>query len=214
MSESLFIDRPYDVIPGGRHFPGYLTPKRQAALLADIKTIVREAPLYRPSMPRTGKTFSVQMTNCGPLGWVSDKDGGYRYQPTHPVTGSPWPAIPEALLAIWINLAPDTPLPEAALINFYAPDTKLGLHRDEDEDDFDVPVVSLSLGDTARFRIGGLERRDKTQSVRLSSGDAFLLAGPARLAYHGVDKIFAGTSDLLTSCGRINVTMRRVTRSV
>lgn len=214
MSESLFIDPPYDVIPGGRHFPGYLTPKRQAALLADIRTIVRRAPLYRPSMPRTGKTFSVQMTNCGSLGWVSDKENGYRYQPTHPVTGSPWPAIPEALLAIWIDLAPGTPPPEAALINFYEPDTKLGLHRDEDEDDFDVPVVSLSLGDAARFRIGGLERRDRTQSVRLSSGDAFLLAGPARLAYHGVDKIFAGTSDLLTSGGRINVTMRRVTRSV
>lgn len=214
MSESLFIEPPYDVIPGGRHFPGYLSRKRQADLLRDIRTIVHRAPLYRPCMPRTGKTFSVQMTNCGSLGWVSDKDGGYRYQPTHPVTGSPWPAIPEPLLAIWADLAPDTPLPEAALINFYQPDAKLGLHRDEDEDDFGVPVVSLSLGDAARFRIGGLERRDKTQSVRLSSGDAFLLAGPARLAYHGVDKIFAGTSDLLTSSGRINVTMRRVTRSV
>ena len=212
MMESLFQDSHYDVGSGARHYPGYLNPDRQSALLSDIRAVVTQAPLYRPAMPRSGKLFSVQMTNCGSLGWVSDKTNGYRYQATHPMTGRAWPPIPDALLDIWADLAPGSPEPEAALINFYEPDARLGLHRDEDEEDFNVPVISLSLGDEARFRIGGSERRDKTRSLRLLSGDAFVLAGPARLAYHGIDKVFAGTSQLLASGGRINITMRRVTK--
>jgi len=206
----LFQETAYEVVPGARHYPGYLEPDRQAQLLAEIRLAVRSAPLYRPAMPRTGKAFSVQMTNCGALGWVSDKSGGYRYQDTHPVTGQAWPPMPDSLVEIWRDLAPDAAPPEAALINFYDPTARLGLHRDEDEEDFSAPVISLSLGDSARFRIGGVERGGKTRSVRLASGDAFVLAGPARLAHHGIDRIFAGTSDLLSAGGRINITMRRV----
>ena len=212
MADLLFRETPYEVSTGARHYPGYLSPQRQSELLADLRTVIKQAPLYRPAMPRSGKLFSVQMSNCGRLGWVSDKVGGYRYQKTHPVTGLEWPPMPKALIDIWRDLAPNSPLPEAALINFYEPSARLGLHRDEDEMDLQAPVVSLSLGDGARFRVGGMERRDKTQSVRLDSGDGFVLAGPARLAYHGVDKIFARTSGLLSTAGRINITMRRVNK--
>lgn len=212
MVGSLFQDTPYDVIPGARHFPGYLPAEHQAALLGEIRAVVKQAPLYHPEMPRSGRRFSVRMTNCGPLGWVSDKQNGYRYQDMHPVTGKPWPDMPDLLRNVWAELAPNSAPPEAALINFYDAAARLGLHRDEDENDPDAPVVSLSLGDDARFRVGGLQRTDKTRSVRLSSGDAFVLGGPARLAFHGVDKIFEGTSPLLASGGRINITMRRVTK--
>lgn len=212
MAESLFQDPPYDVISGARHYPGYLNEQRQVSLLAEIRAVVKQAPFYHPEMPRSGKRFSVRMTNCGPLGWVSDKLNGYRYQDMHPVTGKPWPDMPALLRDVWADLAPDTAPPEAALINFYDSAARLGLHRDEDEDAPDAPVVSLSLGDDARFRVGGLQRSDKTRSVRLSSGDAFVLGGPARLAFHGVDKIFEGTSPLLAAGGRINITMRRVNR--
>jgi len=212
MAELLFHDPPYDVTPGARHYPGYLSAERQDALLAEIRAVVKQAPFYHPEMPRTGKRFSVRMTNCGPLGWVSDKQNGYRYQDRHPVTGKPWPEMPALLRDVWADLAPDAAPPEAALINFYDSAARLGLHRDEDEDAPEAPVVSLSLGDDARFRVGGLQRSDRTRSVRLSSGDAFVLGGPARLAFHGVDKIFASTSPLLASGGRINITMRRVSR--
>lgn len=212
MAGPLFQDVPYDVIPGARHYPGYLPEERQATLLTEIRAIVKQAPFYHPEMPRSGKRFSVRMTNCGTLGWVSDKQNGYRYQDRHPVTGKPWPDMPAVLRDVWAELAPETAPAEAALINFYDVDARLGLHRDEDEDAPDAPVVSLSLGDDARFRVGGLQRSDKTRSVRLCSGDAFVLGGAARLAFHGVDKIFSGTSPLLVSGGRINITMRRVSR--
>lgn len=192
--------------------PGYLTPETQTELLAELREALRAAPLFTPTMPRTGKPFSVRMSNLGPLGWVSDKDGGYRYQPTHPETGAPWPAIPAALLKAWDDLGFYPLPPEACLINWYAPDARMGLHQDRDEEDFDAPVVSLSLGDTALFRIGGLKRSDPTCSFRLASGDAMALAGASRLAFHGVDRIFEGTSSLLPKGGRINLTLRRVTR--
>ena len=162
-------------------------------------------------MPRTGKPFSVRMTNFGPLGWVSDRDGGYRYQETHPVTGEAWPAIPAVLLDCWREVGGYALPPEACLMNWYAPGTRMGLHQDRDEQDFAAPVVSLSLGDTALFRIGGLKRSDPTRSFRLASGDAVAFGGPSRLAFHGVDRIFPGTSGLLPQGGRINLTLRRVT---
>jgi alkylated DNA repair protein (DNA oxidative demethylase) len=196
---------------GFRLLPGRLDRAAQEALRDAIRAIVAEAPLYRPVMPRTGKPFSVRMTNCGPLGWVSDQ-AGYRYQATHPVTGRPWPAIPAVLLALWEELADYPHPPEACLVNFYAPDARMGLHQDADEAEFAAPVLSVSLGDTCLFRIGGHDRRDATRSVRLASGDVVLLGGAARLAYHGVDRIYAGTSTLLAQDGRINLTLRRVTR--
>lgn len=191
--------------------PGYLSPADQDSLLAAIRAVVEAAPLFTPVMPRTGKPFSVRMSNCGTLGWVSDRDG-YRYQPTHPATGTPWPPIPDLLLRAWLDLSGYPHPPQACLINFYDAGAKMGLHQDRDEEDFDAPVVSLSLGDTAIFRIGGAKRRDPTRSFRLASGDALVLGGEARLAFHGVDRIIAGSSNLLTDGGRINLTLRRVTK--
>jgi len=162
-------------------------------------------------MPRTGKPFSVRMTNLGSLGWVSDKARGYRYQATHPATGEPWPAIPPAVLAIWDAVANHAAPPEACLVNYYAADAKMGLHQDRDEADFSAPVVSISLGDTCRFRIGGTSRSDPTRGLDLTSGDVLVFGGPARLAFHGVDRILAGTSTLLPKGGRLNLTLRRVT---
>jgi alkylated DNA repair protein (DNA oxidative demethylase) len=189
--------------------PGYLDRAAQEALLAAVRDAIRQAPLFTPTMPRSGKPFSVRMTNCGPLGWVSDA-GGYRYQPTHPDTGRPWPSMPDLALRAWHDLAGYGPPPEACLINVYAPTARMGLHQDRDEQDFSAPVLSLSLGDTCLFRIGGTSRGDPTRSFRLASGDAIVLGGPARLAFHGVDRIMPGTSTLLPEGGRINLTLRRV----
>jgi alkylated DNA repair protein (DNA oxidative demethylase) len=191
--------------------PARLDRPAQEALLADIRAVVAAAPLFTPTMPRTGKPFSVRMTNCGPLGWVSDREG-YRYQAAHPETGAPWPPIPAALLALWAELAGYSHPPEACLVNWYEPTAKMGLHQDRDEEDFGAPVLSVSLGDSCRFRIGGAERRGPTRSFALASGDVMLLAGESRLAFHGVDRILPGTSTLLDRPGRINLTLRRVTR--
>lgn len=196
---------------GIRYSPDYLDEIRQRALVEIIRDIVAQAPLYVPVMPRTGVAMSVRMTNCGSLGWVTDKDRGYRYQPTHPVTGMPWPAIPETLLDIWRDLADYSKPPEACLINFYEDDARMGLHQDRDETDFAAPVVSLSLGNTCLFRIGGTSRKDRTQSLKLKSGDAIVLGGEGRLCFHGVDRIYPATSTLLRNGGRINLTLRRVT---
>jgi len=189
--------------------PGYLDRAGQEALLAVVREAIAQAPLFTPTMPRSGKPFSVRMTNCGPLGWVSDA-GGYRYQATHPQTGRPWPPMPDLALRAWHELAGYRPPPEACLINVYAPAARMGLHQDRDEDDFSAPVLSLSLGDSCLFRIGGTERSAPTRSFRLASGDAVVLGGTARLAFHGVDRIMPGTSTLLPEGGRINLTLRRV----
>jgi DNA oxidative demethylase len=198
-------------IAGLRLYPGYLDRNGQAGLLAAVQSILAGAPLFTPRMPKSGRPFSVRMSNCGTLGWVSD-ERGYRYQPTHPETGGPWPPIPDILLAMWNELAAYPHTPQACLVNFYGPDAKMGLHQDRDEQDFDAPVVSVSLGDSCRFRVGGLSRSDTTRSFRLDSGDALVLGGTARLAFHGVDRVHPGTSTLLAGGGRINLTLRRVTR--
>lgn len=197
---------------GVRHLPGVFDAARQRTLLDEIREVVRQAPLFTPRMPRTGKAFSVRMTNCGSLGWVSDAAGGYRYQATHPETGLPWPPVPPSLLDLWRAEAAYPAPPEACLVNFYADGAKMGSHQDRDEQVFDAPVVSVSLGDDATFHVGGLKRSDPKSRVRLRSGDVLLLAGDSRLAYHGIDKVFAGTSTLLKDGGRINLTLRRVTR--
>lgn len=192
---------------GFRLAPAALDAAAQAALLAQVLEKAATAPFYRPVTPG-GKPMSVEMTNFGPLGWVTDAKG-YRYQPTHPVTGQPWPDIPEVLLRLWAELAdPEIP-PDACLVNLYREGAKMGLHQDRDEADFNLPVLSVSLGDTAIFRIGGTSRRDPTTSVRLASGDVCLLAGAARLAHHGIDRIIAGSSRLVPGGGRINLTLRR-----
>ncbi len=193
-------------------YPEALSPEDQRALVEDLRAVAAAAPFYTPVMPRTGTPFSVRMTNCGPLGWVSDKDG-YRYQATHPVTAEPWPQMPARLCAVWERLADWPAPPEAGLVNLYGPKAKMGLHIDADEDEPHAPVVSISLGDTALYRMGGAARRDPTRSLKLASGAVVVMGGAARQFYHGVDRIYPGTSGLLRDGGRLNVTLRRVTRS-
>jgi alkylated DNA repair protein (DNA oxidative demethylase) len=200
-----------DASRGFFHLPGFLGPERQEALVALLFDLVSRAPFFTPVMPRSGRPFSVVMTNLGSLGWVSDRRG-YRYQPHHPATGEPWPAIPEEILAVWREVAGYPHLPEACLVNYYRPGARMGLHRDVDEEDFAAPVVSISLGDSALFRIGGNERQGPTRSLILASGDVAVLAGEARLAYHGIDRVMAGTSRLVEGGGRLNLTLRRVRR--
>ncbi len=201
------------VLPKGvRHIPGYLDRDAQEALVEDIRKVVQAAPLYTPVMPRTGKEMSVRMTNCGSLGWVTDKERGYRYQPTHPVTGEPWPPTPDALLRLWQEVAGYPHPPEACLVNFYIDAAKMGLHQDRDEVDLAAPVLSVSLGDDCLFRVGQTSRDGQTKSFRLRSGDLVVLGGEGRLAFHGVDRIYPATSTLLKNGGRINLTLRRVTR--
>ena len=199
------------VLPKGVHFiPGFLDPQQQAALLDEIREIIALAPLYRATMPKTGKPLSVRMSNCGELGWVCDKDGGYRYQEKHPVMGRAWPPMPQSLLNIWQNISNYKLPPQACLINFYDENARMGMHQDKDEQDFNAPVVSLSLGDSCLFRIGSTTRGGRTSSFKLQSGDAIVLGGDSRLAFHGVDKIYPDTSILLKNGGRVNLTLRRV----
>jgi DNA oxidative demethylase len=193
------------------HIPSYLTCIEQEALRDELREALEHAPLFTPTMPRTGKPFSVRMTNFGSLGWVSDREG-YRYQPHHPVTGKAWSPIPDLALKAWDDLSGYCRPPEACLMNYYESSARMGLHQDRDEQDLDAPVVSLSLGDDALFRIGGLKRNSPTRSIRLQSGDAFVFGGPARLVFHGIDRLYQGTSALLPHGGRINLTLRRVTR--
>lgn len=200
------------VLSGFGLWPGRLDAAAQAALLAEVLQAAEEAPFYRPVTPG-GRPMSVEMTNLGPLGWVTDRAGGYRYQPTHPVTGLPWPAIPPVLLDLWAELAdPDRP-PDACLVNLYREGARMGLHQDRDEADHTAPVLSVSLGDTAIFRIGPApengESGGATRTVRLASGDVCALAGEARLARHGVDRLLSGSSRLIPGGGRINLTLRR-----
>jgi DNA oxidative demethylase len=195
-----------------QYYPQRMDAGAQRALLAEIRRIVALAPLYTPAMPRSGTPMSVRMTNAGPLGWVTDKERGYRYQATHPVTGEPWPAIPPILRDLWDELGGYPRPPEACLINYYAGAAKMGLHQDRDEEDFTAPVVSVSLGDTGIFRVGGTTRKAPTQKFELKSGDVFVLGGADRLSFHGIDRVLPGTSDLLPEGGRFNLTLRRVTK--
>jgi DNA oxidative demethylase len=193
---------------------GWLDLSAQRALLEEIAAVLDEAPPFRPSMPQSGRPFSVKMSNAGPLGWVSDRDG-YRYQPAHPETGRPWPSIPAGVLKIWYDLAGYPAPPEACLINLYDAASRMGLHQDRDEAALDAPVISISLGSTARFRVGRT-RSGPTQSLALESGDVLVLGGRSRLAFHGIDRVLPGTSPLPAlpaGAERINLTLRRVTLS-
>ena len=205
---------------GLRLLPGWFDLAAQRRLLAEITAVIEAAPPFRPTMPKSGQAMSVRMANAGPLGWLTDR-AGYRYQATHPETGEPWPPIPPLALDLWRAQANYPADPEACLVNLYDANARMGLHRDADEAARDAPVVSISLGDTALFRIGGPERSDPTRSVRLASGDVVILAGAARDCLHGIDRVIANTSRLpdafpaaLRDLGirRINLTLRRVTQ--
>jgi alkylated DNA repair protein (DNA oxidative demethylase) len=191
---------------GFRFWPGALSASGQADLLAEVLAATAAAPFYRPVTPG-GRPFSVEMTGLGPLGWVSDR-AGYRYQPTHPVTGAPWPPMPARLTDLWRALTGWPEPPDACLVNRYRGPAKMGLHQDLDERDYAAPVLSVSLGDTAVFRIGPAGG-GPTRSLRLASGDVCALTGPARLARHGIDRVIAGSSSLVPGGGRINLTLRR-----
>jgi alkylated DNA repair protein (DNA oxidative demethylase) len=196
---------------GVEYHRGLLDRATQEALASDVLRVVEQAPFYTPIMPKTGAAMSVQQTNLGPLGWVTDQARGYRYEPAHPETGHAWPAIPQALLDLWEELTAWPAPPQACLVNFYGPGAKMGLHVDSDEVAKDAPVLSVSLGDSAIFRVGGPTRKHPTQAMTLHSGDVVVLGGEARRYYHGVDRILAGSSRLIPGGGRINLTLRRVT---
>lgn len=196
------------IAPGVMLWREYFPPIAQKALLDDVLARLEEAPLYRPVMPKTAKPFSVEESNFGRLGWVSDK-AGYRYQPLHPVTARPWPAIPPVLLDLWRNLA-DSPPPDCCLLNLYRKGARMGLHQDRDEKDLAAPVIGVSLGDEALFRIGGPTKGGPTSSVRLASGDVILFGGVARLAWHGIDRVVTGSSRLVPGGGRLSLTLRKV----
>ncbi|WP_421789529.1 alpha-ketoglutarate-dependent dioxygenase AlkB [Hyphobacterium sp.] len=196
---------------GFRFLPGYFDRAQQAGLIDAVIRAAQIAPFFKPRMPRTGQPLSVDMTNFGPLGWVTDKEKGYRYEETHPETGAPWPDPPALLTQLWQEVS-NYPAPfEACLVNHYSENAKMGLHIDWDEEATDAAVVSVSLGDKARFRLGGPTRKGKTHSLELSSGDVVVLGGESRRCYHGVDRIYRGTSTLVPMGGRLNLTMRRVT---
>ena len=195
---------------GFTHHPLYFSADEQASLIEAVKAGVVQAPFFQPTMPRTGNPLSVVMSNFGSLGWVTDKDGGYRYEPHHPKTGNPWPDLPPLLQTLWEDVSDWSMPPEACLINWYREGSKMGLHVDQDEYEMNAPVVSVSLGDTATFRIGGTKRGGKTESLKLYSGDVVVLAGEARRCYHGVSRIDYGQSALVPRGGRINLTMRFV----
>jgi alkylated DNA repair protein (DNA oxidative demethylase) len=186
---------------------GYLDPSAQAAMAADVAAVAAAAPFFAPLTP-WGRPMSVQMTSAGRYGWFTDRRG-YRYIDRHP-DGTPWPPIPESVLAVWRALVSQARVPDCCLVNLYGPKAKMGMHRDADEKDFSWPVLSISLGDSALFRMGGRERGDPTTSVLLDSGDVVVFGGAARLAYHGIDRIRAGSSTLLPGGGRINLTCRVV----
>ncbi len=201
--------------PGVVLFRGFFDSSTQQRLAAEIADIIARAPLFTPRMPKTGAPMSVRMTNCGPRGWLSDQQRGYRYEARHPETGEPWPPMPAVLLEAWDRLTGFPKPPEACLVNVYDADARMGLHQDRDEADFSAPILSLSLGADCRFRIGGAKRGGKTLSCVLSSGDALVLGGESRLAFHGVDRVLPTLAPfpapLPAGAARINLTLRRVT---
>lgn len=205
MNRPVFRETPTG-LPGFRLWPGALDAAAQQALLDQVLAAAEDAPFYRPVTPG-GRPFSVEMTGLGPLAWVSDR-AGYRYQAAHPVTGRPWPTMPRILVDLWDELTGWPVPPDACLVNLYRGDAKMGLHQDRDEADLAAPVLSVSLGDTAVFRIGAAEG-GRTHSLKLASGDVCALTGPARLARHGIDRLLAGSSQLVPGGGRINLTLRR-----
>ncbi|MDE9450198.1 alpha-ketoglutarate-dependent dioxygenase AlkB [Aliiroseovarius sp. Z3] len=194
-------------LAGAKLFKGMLDRTAQETLVEALRDVASAAPFFHPET-RWGKKMSVRMTSAGRLGWVSDRRG-YRYEPRHS-SGAAWPEIPDLVLAVWRAVSGTGRRPDCCLVNYYGKGARMGLHQDRDEGDFSYPVVSISIGDDALFRIGGTERQGPTQSAWLASGDVLVLDGPSRLAYHGIDRLRFGSSDLLRDRGRINLTLRVV----
>ena len=186
---------------------GAIGVEGQRRLMESLQSVAAAAPPFSPRTPRGGR-MSVRMTSAGRVGWYAD-GRGYRYEARHP-DGAAWPAIPEPVLSIWRTYGSDVRDPDCCLVNFYGKDARMGMHRDADEHDFSWPVVSVSLGDSALFRIGNLERGGSTESVWLESGDIVVMGGAARLVFHGIDRIRYGSSAISPGGGRVNVTLRVV----
>lgn len=199
--------QPAEIVMGFNIFREALDRAAQQALVDDLRGVAAAAPMFSPMTPY-GRPMRVRMTSAGRYGWYSDRSG-YRYERQHP-DGQPWPDIPPSVLDIWRRFAGEGRDPDCCLVNYYGEGARMGLHQDRDEADFGWPVVSVSLGDEALFRMGGTARGDKTASVWLKSGDVVVMGGEARLAYHGVDRIRFGSSTLLNGGGRINLTLRVV----
>lgn len=203
------------MFPEGFHLrPSYLDLAAQRELVDVLGDVLADAPLFEQRMPRTGVPLSVRMSNAGTHGWVTDRERGYRHQPTHPITGRLWPLIPRQLVSLWHELTGEVAAPNQCLINYYDAGAKLGLHQDRGDGSEAAPVLSVSLGDDATFVVGGLTRAEPKAKVTLHSGDVLWFGGAARLVFHGVPRIFAGTSTLLRAIGlptgRLNVTLRRI----
>ena len=192
---------------GFQIYKSLLSAEEQTKILEDIRAVIRTAPMFSPTTA-WGKPMSVQMSSAGRYGWYSDRNG-YRYELSHP-NGSPWPDIPQSVLDVWNVMSKVERSPDCCLINHYREKARMGLHQDNDEQDFSLPVVSISLGDEGLFRVGGTNRKDKTESIWLSSGDVCVMGGSARLSYHGIDRIRFGSSNLLKKGGRLNLTLRVV----
>jgi len=188
---------------------GFAAPAT-ARLMEALRSITEVAP-FRHMMTPGGLRMSVEMTNCGRVGWISDRRG-YRYAPSDPETGQPWPAIPPVFLDLSQRAAAAAGFagfePDVCLINRYRPGAKLSLHQDKDEQDFRAPIVSVSLGLPAVFLFGGMKRSDKPRRIRVESGDVAVWGGPSRLAYHGVAPVVDGAHPA-TGRSRINLTFRK-----
>lgn len=181
-----------------------------ASLLHALTDVIDTAPL-RHMVTSRGLSMSVAMTNCGDLGWISDRRG-YRYAPLDPLSGRAWPRLPQAFLSLATEAAAEAGfaafVPDACLVNRYTPGARLSLHQDKDERDFTQPIVSISLGLPAVFLFGGLARSDPTRRIRLAHGDVVVWGGPARLRHHGVAPLEEGVHDAVGPF-RVNLTLRR-----
>ncbi|KAB2926662.1 MAG: DNA oxidative demethylase AlkB [Candidatus Contendobacter sp.] len=195
--------------PGAVRLHGFALTEAPA-LIAEVARIAESAP-FRHMITPSGHRMAVAMTNGGALGWVSDRTG-YRYEPLDPLTGRPWPPLPDCFLRLAQDAAAQAGfagfVPDACLINRYQPDARLSLHQDRDERDLSAPIVSVSLGLPAVFLWGGLKWKDPTRRIPLVHGDGLVWGGPDRLRYHGVLPLKAGQHALLGE-QRINLTFRQ-----
>lgn len=195
--------------PGATILRGFAVPEETALLFA-IRDVTAQAP-FRHMITPGGFRMSVAMTNCGVLGWVTDRTG-YRYDTIDPVSGLPWPQMPDVFFRLATGAATQAGfpkyVPDACLINRYELGARLSLHQDKDEQDYDQPIVSVSLGIPATFLFGGLNRADKALRVKLAHGDVVVWGGPARLRYHGVLPLKEGHHPLVGDY-RINLTFRK-----
>lgn len=188
---------------------GFAVPV-EITLLTDLASVIEAAP-FRHMITPGGFAMSVAMTNCGELGWVTDKTG-YRYDVLDPLTGKPWPEMPTSLMALaheaaikagYVDFKPD-----ACLINRYQVGARMSLHQDKDERDFNQPIVSVSLGVPAVFQLGGFKRSDQAMKLELHHGDVVVWGGESRLRYHGVLPLKAGNHPAFGEY-RINLTFRK-----